>query len=98
MQVERYIAQARAWGIGHVYSVNRDHSPNNPELTRVSEILARHYTITYDKNLFDAKPTIEGFSPKSVLRRAKRLVKQATARSREDIRRYRHLIGTLREN
>lgn len=95
-QVERYIAKARALGIPYIYSVNRDHSPNNPELTRVSEILSGHYTITCDRNIFDVKPVIEGFSPRSVLRRAKRLVKQVTARQRENIRSYRHLIGTLR--
>lgn len=94
-QVKNYIAKAHAWGIPHVYSINRDHSPNNPELTRVSRILSNHYAITLDTPTFEVKPELHGFSPRSVLIRIKRLVKKAAFPQKENIHQYHHLLGTL---
>ena len=94
-QVENYIAKARAWGIPCVYSINRDHSPNNSELTRVSSIFSGYYAIIRDEYTFEVEPEIRGFFPKSILRRAKRVAKKIVFRPKKDIHAYRHLIGVL---
>ena len=47
-QVDRYISRAVAFKCPLLYSWNRDRSPNNPELSQISKILARYYTITMD--------------------------------------------------
>ncbi|OGM93690.1 MAG: hypothetical protein A3J67_00420 [Parcubacteria group bacterium RIFCSPHIGHO2_02_FULL_48_10b] len=45
-QVESYAKKIHSWGCSALYSINRDHSPNNPELTTVSSILGRYYDLT----------------------------------------------------
>ena len=44
-QVDGYVSQFRAWGCPALYSLNRDRSGHNEELTTVSEILAQHYEV-----------------------------------------------------
>ena len=95
-QVESYIAQAHAWGIPHLYSINRDHSPNNPELTRVSSILSAYYQVMFDEPSLEVKPAVRGFSPGSIFARAKILVKKAVSSQKENPHTYRHMIGMLR--
>ena len=95
MQVENYIAQAKSWGIPRVYSINRDHSPNNPELTRVSQILSRYYTISHDHYALDARVENPVSLPWKILINAKRLVKKMRSGEKEDIYAYRHLVGIL---
>lgn len=92
-QVQGYLAQAHRWGIPHIYSINRDHSPNNPELTRVSEVLSRYYAIRYDRYALDAKPAISGSWPRKILTYAKTIIKNGLYDKKEDIHSYRHLIG-----
>lgn len=44
-QVDVYASAAAGWGVPMVYSMNRDRSRHNPELSAVSEILGRHYDL-----------------------------------------------------
>lgn len=44
-QVESYLRKAKEWGVPSVYSWNRDHSSNNPELTTVSSIMEKYYRV-----------------------------------------------------
>jgi putative sugar O-methyltransferase len=42
-QVEDYVSHAHALGASYLYSLNRDRSPYNPQMTSVREILSRWY-------------------------------------------------------
>ncbi len=44
-QVEGYAKKAKEWGIPLIYSMNRDKSPHNSEMTSVREILGRYYNL-----------------------------------------------------
>jgi hypothetical protein len=45
-QVEAYAARLREFGCADLYSLNRDRSKHNTELSTVSEALGRHYELT----------------------------------------------------
>lgn len=42
-EAEGYIKKSKEWGVPVLYSMNRDRSPHNPEMTSVSQILANSY-------------------------------------------------------
>jgi hypothetical protein len=42
-EAEGYIKKAKEWGVPVLYSMNRDRSPHNPEMTSVSQILGNFY-------------------------------------------------------
>ncbi len=44
-EVESYVGKSKSWGVPVIYSMNRDRSPHNPEMTSVSAILANFYKI-----------------------------------------------------
>lgn len=48
-QVEQYIAQCVEHGYPYLYSNNRDTNPNNPELSCVSRIIEKYYTIASNR-------------------------------------------------
>jgi hypothetical protein len=74
-QVQRYVDRLHAIGCPHLYSLNRDRSPYNRELTSVREILATRYDlreiavlpVPYTKlmsraELAERRPTVPGKS------------------------------------
>lgn len=77
-QVESYIKKAAAWGVPALYSWNRDHSPNNSELGKVSEILSKYYAIKE----IEVLPKSESF-----------LASLFSGKTDDVARRYRHLAG-----
>lgn len=85
-QVENYIKSAKEWGVPNVYSWNRDRSPNNPELSTVSEILKKFYTVE----------EISLLPPKSQSGGMRRFIDLFKGnRSARPVREYRHLLGKL---
>ncbi len=43
VEVENYVRKSKEWGVPVIYSMNRDRSPHNPEMTSVSRILGDSY-------------------------------------------------------
>ncbi len=90
-QVEFYLRKAKEWGIPSIYSWNRDHSPNNPELTYVSSIMEKHYKIR-TANLFTAPKANPRFYTKKILGF---IFPKRFSDKRDPTHAYKHLIGTL---
>jgi len=102
-QVEAYVRRLRELGCPNVYSHNRDHSPNNPELTSVSAIMGGHFEIREHNPLEGSylwlPPGDETRDSKGVLarwrrdrrRRRRQRRTQSHERAAHD---YRHLVGT----
>lgn len=89
-QVESYIATCAKRGYPFVYSNNRNRSPNNEELSNVSAILGKYYTITTD--IEDAKKQ-QGSALATALGRMRDFTTRK--KSRDVIHNYRHIVGTL---
>jgi len=85
-QADKYIKEAKKWGVPNIYSWNRDHSPNNPELSAVSSILSKYYNI---KEIEMPLPKSGALGIRNVLRQ---LIGQKQGHSDRD---YRHLLGYL---
>lgn len=47
-QVDGYVGGLRGMGCPILYSMNRDHSPNNDELTTVRSVIKNYYAVAYD--------------------------------------------------
>jgi len=87
-QVEAYVKYANEWGVKNIYSCNRDHSPNNPELSAVSSVLGKYYK-TKHLDLTEIQ------TPTSNFRRLYlRLIKPFLAK--RDPSSYQHTVGTIR--
>lgn len=89
VQVEAYLRKAREMKVPYVYSWNRDHSPNNPELTTVSSVMAKYFTVRPNE-VFGAEKT------ETVAGALKRRIRSVFGREKvKDMNRaYRHLLGT----
>jgi hypothetical protein len=90
-QVESYVKKINFWGCPDLYSINRDHSPNNPELTTVSSVLGNYYELTEMR-----LPTLKEKS-----RTREQIVKCIKFISGKGSRvpsehEYRHLVGRLK--
>lgn len=44
-EVDGYVKKSKEWGIPVIYSMNRDKSPHNSEMTSVRDVLARYYKL-----------------------------------------------------
>ena len=90
-QVEAYVSRAHELGAPYLYSLNRDKSPYNNELTSVSEIIGRHFwphpievlPVSYTKMLDKAK-------------KAKILKAKLAGKAGKPGHDYRHIVGWRR--
>jgi len=80
-QVDRYIKKAADWGVPHIYSWNRDHSPNNAELTTVSSVMKKYYKVE----------EIGVMPEKGIFGKIKNVISKKPQLDRA----YRHLIGKI---
>ena len=94
-QVENYVKKARGWGVPNVYSLNRDRSLHNSELSTVSSILAKYYKVEPVHVLdlqYNELPTPKGKLYKDIFalkRKIMSMIKKPKAKS------YRHIIASL---
>lgn len=101
-QVDQYVRKLSDSGCRAIYSHNRDHSPHNAQLTRVSDVMRRYYDLR-EVHVLDVPYTnltmgsANGSRGGSMLAN---ILKRITGRSDEPAIRhehdYRHLIGRLR--
>lgn len=111
-QVEEYVARLSAWGCPNLYSLNRDVSSHNAELSSVSQVLARYYDlkpveildVAYTELKVVAKKEPKPASPswiqwlKNILspKQRKKMKAQTQKRQEKERFRYRHLAGVLK--
>ena len=95
-EVDQYVRKVYDLGCPNVYSLNRDRSPHNQQLTTVSSILARYYDLSEVRvldtpytSMIPAKPARS--VPQAINTLARRLLRRRQERS---VYEYRHLIGT----
>ncbi len=93
-QVTDYVSKAKTWGTPYIYSMNRDRSPYNFELSTVSEVMKNFAQVSQIK-ILDA-PYYD-FNPKKagIISGLKNFIKNILGLSRQGINEYRHLIGKL---
>ena len=104
-QVESYVSKVARLRCPNIYSLNRDRSRHNPQLTAVSDIISKYYhhseievlDIPYVKLPRKAPPSASaliGFRAqlRSYLKKAFNLIKN----QKKAIYKYKHLIGTLK--
>jgi hypothetical protein len=89
-QVERYAAHAFEVGCPFLYSLNRDRSPYNPDLTSVREVLGEHFWL-HEVEVLPVSYTKMLDLPRKRLKRPKAL---AAADAGLD---YRHVVGWRRQ-
>lgn len=95
-QVRGYVSQLAAWGTPRLYSLNRDISPNNKEISGVTKIMAEFYSVEEVSVLPVPYHTLSLPSP-SLVRTAKDLIKQILRRKPKRMaREYRHVRAILR--
>jgi hypothetical protein len=82
-QVRQYVRGLKSVGCPMIYSLNRDRSKHNQELTSVTSILSEFYTLEEIPVLMAAYPTLGWVRPR---RKKRRLSKIGTYE-------YRHLLG-----
>ncbi len=94
-QVDGYVAGLRRMNCPILYSMNRDHSPNNDELTTVRSIIKNYYRVAYDvlagAGHFPSEGSGGGWkrSVKNLVSSRLRLTDGGGARA------YRHIIAKL---
>jgi putative sugar O-methyltransferase len=104
-QVESYVSKAARLGCPNIYSLNRDRSRHNPQLTEVSNIISKYYhhseikvlDISYldlPKQAAPPSSSINGLrsQPRSYL---KKVFKRKKVQKKV-VHKYKHLIGTLK--
>ncbi len=98
-QVSGYASKLKKNGCRCLYSHNRDRSPHNPQLTKVSDILALHFQLSQVEVLDTSYTAIGKQQSRSALQTLARIMKEqlpgksrnkAKAKSRH---KYRHLVG-----
>ena len=96
-QVEAYVRKVHELGAPGLYSLNRDRSPHNEQLTSVSSILARYYDLTEVQVLGVPYTKMMPEEPRRSVRHAIRKLLHRRLRRRErPTHGYRHLIGARR--
>ncbi|MEE8429278.1 MAG: putative sugar O-methyltransferase [Gammaproteobacteria bacterium] len=99
-QVEAYVKRAAKLKCQHLYSLNRNRSRHNPQLTTVRSIIDKYYESLEIRVLDMAYVDLPKYAPKNssviarVGSRLKSLVKKRTGRHSDY--RYRHIVGTLK--
>jgi len=104
-QVDNYVSRAAQLGCPNIYSLNRDRSRHNPQLTAVSSIISKYYHHSEIKvldlayvDLLKKAPlpssSINGFraQPRSYL---KKVLKRKKVQ-KKTVNKYKHLVGTLK--
>jgi hypothetical protein len=92
-QVEAYTEHAYSLGCPHLYSLNRDRSPYNPELTSVRETLAQRYALTTVPVLPVSYTKMLDRQPSGLRRALRRAGSVRPARPGD----YVHVVGKRRE-
>ncbi len=89
-QVDAYVHKARQWCVPRLYSLNRDCSPNNPELSSVRDIIGNHFTITCDETARDMQHNV-------MATRFSLLKRMMSRKGKENPRlQYRHVIAACK--
>jgi len=93
-QVADYVSKAKVWGAPYIYSMNRDRSPYNFELSTVSEVMKNFAEVSQIKILdvpyYDFNPKKGG-----IISRLKNFIKNILGLKRQGVNEYRHLVGKL---
>lgn len=90
-QISNYAQKTKEWGCPYIYSMNRDRSPYNFELSTVSGVLGKFCNVA-QINVLDV-PHYE-MRQRSFLQKAKSLTKRTLGIKREQgIHEYKHLVG-----
>jgi putative sugar O-methyltransferase len=104
-QVDNYVSRAAQLGCPNIYSLNRDRSRHNPQLTAVSDIISNYYHHSeikvLDLSYLDLpkkaplpSSSINGFQaqPRSYLKK----VFNRKKAQKKAVYKYKHLVGTLK--
>ena len=97
-QVDAYVRTARDLGCPHFYSLNRDRSPYNDQLTSTRDIISEYYDVSEVKVLdipYTSLPTLGGqldSASRFIRKVAQKIVDRPQGHS-ENV--YRHLVGAL---
>ena len=93
-QVDAYMRKAAHWGIPMVYSMNRERSRHNKELTSVSEVLRKYYNLEERKVLSVSPSHLPAQGKERIIQFGKHIAKRLLEkRSGEDRYIYRHISG-----
>jgi len=91
-QITDYVSKAKKWGVPYIYSMNRDRSPYNFELSTVSEVMKNFAQVSQIKILdvpyYDFNPKKGG-----IISGLKNFIKNILGLKRQGINEYRHLVG-----
>jgi len=98
-QVDRYVRKLAECGCPHLYSLNRDRSPYNQQLTGVSGILQNYYQIAKVSVLDIPYTMLPDAKRKNIFQWARSLTRKLFARLEGDsgVNEYQHLTGYLRQ-
>ena len=104
-QVDNYVSKAAQLGCPNIFSLNRDRSRHNPQLTAVSDIISKYYHhseikvldipyVDLPKKAPLPSSFLNGFraQPRSYLKKVFNLIKN----QKKAIYKYKHLVGTLK--
>jgi putative sugar O-methyltransferase len=95
-QVEAYVRKLAELGCRHLYSLNRDRSPHNAQLSAVSDILKGYYRLEEVSVLEVPYTTLSSPEGDGVKGRAKVFARKLlSARHTQPVFQYRHLVGSL---
>jgi hypothetical protein len=94
--VRGYVKQLANWKVPHIYSLNRDHSPNNPELASVSAVLSEYYQIEEQPVLPVPYHTLT-FPKQTLVSQVKKIIKKTIKKQPQRFpHEYRHIKGLLK--
>jgi hypothetical protein len=94
-QVRSYVNQAANAGARFLYSLNRDRSSYNPELTSVREVIAERYWLRPISVLSVGYPELPKEIPPSGVAAAKKALRKNMRKPKDGLgdRDYRHVVG-----
>lgn len=111
-QVEDYVARLSGWGCPNLYSLNRDVSSHNTELSSVSGIMARYYDLkpveildvaytelkvpVKKESQPDSRSWVKWLRTALSAKQRKKIKAQAQKRQEKERFLYRHLAGSLK--
>ena len=100
-----YVSRAAQLGCPNIYSLNRDRSRHNPQLTAVSDIISKYYNYSEIKVLdlayvgLPKKAPLPSSSINGFLAQPRFYLKKVFNRKKAQkkaVYKYKHLIGTLK--
>lgn len=95
-QVNLYIEKLKKWGCRKIYSLNRNRSPNNNQLTSVEGILKTHYK-TENINVFQLQYLEFPSKPKNIVINKIKKFALKKIRPKNSLYQYQHLLSTYYE-